>query len=357
MNGAQHASAARTRVWLDLPSGEGAHALRSGLTTMGLIPQPLPIDPAPRKQALATLASGALAFIDVSDPALHGRRPLDALLQGLPAPAAANRIVLSRTRGGHVSPQDRAWMQSLGFADLHPDWLGGPDHRVLRGVLNWTASLTGLDEPAPHDLPACARISSGSGDDTVAARAVVWALAGESPETLAARLAGSLDIADRRWHFHAYPRCFVGSQAAEQLMHTLQRPREEVLALGQALGELGLLAHVVHEHPFLDEELFYRMAWSDVLDQVDAAALWQTVEDEMPARTATRSHLGRSYADCFVGSEMVTFVAERYALHRADAWLALYRMARWGWIEHVTRARPFIDGAFFYRWKGGSPGA
>jgi len=34
-----------------------------------------------------------------------------------------------------------------------------------------------------------------------------------------------------------------------------------------------------------------------------------------------------------------------------DAWLALHRMARWGWIEHVTQARPFIDGHFFYRWR------
>jgi hypothetical protein len=35
-----------------------------------------------------------------------------------------------------------------------------------------------------------------------------------------------------------------------------------------------------------------------------------------------------------------------------DAWLALHRIAQWGWIEHVTRSRPFIDGHFFYRWRG-----
>lgn len=66
-------TAARTRIWLDLPSGGGDDALRGALMAMGLIPQPLPlpIDPTPRKQALATLADIALAFIDVFDPALR----------------------------------------------------------------------------------------------------------------------------------------------------------------------------------------------------------------------------------------------------------------------------------------------
>jgi hypothetical protein len=135
-------------------------------------------------------------------------------------------------------------------------------------------------------------------------------------------------------------------------MHALQRPRHEMLALGQALGDLGLLVHVMQEHAFADEALFYRLAWSDALDRVDAGDLWQTVESLLPACTATRSHLGKAYADCFVGEDVVGLVAERHALHRVDAWLALLRMAQWGWIEHVTGARPFIDGHFFYRWRG-----
>jgi hypothetical protein len=159
---AQYASAARTRIWLDLPAAGGADLLKAGLMAMGLIPQPLPLDAAPRRRALATLADGALAFVDVSDPALHGRRPLDALMRALPDPTAASRIMLSRTQGGHVSPQDRAWMRGLGFADLLPDWLGGPDRAVLCDVLGWAARLTGLDEPAPHDLLTATRVFGGS---------------------------------------------------------------------------------------------------------------------------------------------------------------------------------------------------
>ena len=180
----------------------------------------------------------------------------------------------------------------------------------------------------------------------------MWDLTGEAPEAFVARLAASLDTTDRRWRLQDYPRCFVGSQAVEHLMRSLRRPREDVLALGQALGELGLLVHVMQEHPFLGQDLYYRLAWSDTLDRVDAADLWQTVEEGLPLLTAARSHHGREYVDCFVGEEAVTLVADRHGMHRVDAWLALYRIAQWGWIEHVTCVRPFIDGHFFYRFRG-----
>jgi hypothetical protein len=356
MNAAQHASAARMRIWLDLPPSGGAAALKGALIAMGLVPQPLPVDVVKRRQALATLSDGALAFIDVSDPALHGRRPLSALLELLPDTAARGRVMLSRARGGHVSAQDRNWMIQLGFADLLPDWLDGPDRKVLPAVLAWTARLTGLDEPAPKALLTYTRVLSGGsgGDDAVAARAVVWRLTGEAPEAFAGRLGTLVDIADRRWRFTDYPRCFVGSEAVERLTRTLRLPRQEVIALGQAMNELGLLTHVVQEHPFLDQGLYYRLAWSDALDRVDAVALWQTVEDGLPARTSTRSYLGTAYPDCFIGEELVTLLADKHQLHRVDAWLALHRMAQWHWIEHVTRDRPFIDGHFFYRWRGRS---
>lgn len=352
MKAAQYAIAARTRVWLGLPAEGGTDALRGALMAMGLIPQPLPLDAEPRRQALSTLADGALAFLDVSDPALHGAPPLSTLMQALPDPSAAGRIMLSRTRGGHVSPQDRAWVRGLGLADLLPDWLGAPDRQGLREVLGWAARSTGLDEPAPSEWLGESHVPAGAGNDQLAARATVWDLTGEAPEAFVARLATSLDIADRRWRLQDYPRCFVGSQAVEHLMQSLRLPHEDVLALGQALGELGLLVHVMQEHPFLDQALYYRLAWSDALDRVDAADLWQTVEECLPLLTAARSHHGREYADCFVGEEAVTLVADRHGLHRVDAWLALHRIAQWGWIEHVTRGRPFIDGHFFYRWRG-----
>jgi hypothetical protein len=353
MKAAQYAAAARTRLWLDLPSGGGTEALRGALMAMGLIPQPLPLDPEPRQRALATLADGALAFLDVSNPVLHGPRPFAQLLQALPDAGAAGRVMLGRTRGGHVSPQDRAWARGLGFADLVPDWIGGAQRQTLRSVVAWAARATGLDEPAPHEWLAFTRALSGSGDAQDTARAIVWGLTGESPEAFVAGLAGSLDIADRRWRLHDYPRCFVGSQAVEHWMHSLRRPREEALALGQALGALGLLVHVMQEHPFLDQDLYYRLAWSETLDRVDAAELWRSAEQGLPAISTTRSHHGKDYADCFVGEEAVGWMARRHELHRVDAWLAMHRIAQWGWIEHVTGTRPFIDGHFYYRWKGG----
>lgn len=75
-------------------------------------------------------------------------------------------------------------------------------------------------------------------------------------------------------------------------MHRLRRSREEALATGQALGALGLVVHVVQEHPFLDRDLCYRLAWSDPLDRIDVADLWHTAEQDLPAITATRSYRG-----------------------------------------------------------------
>lgn len=322
---------------------------------MGLIPQPLPSEPAERARAWATLANGGLAFIDVADQALHGSRPLEQLVNAIPHAGARARVMLSRAAAGHVSPQDRDWVQRLGFADLVSDWQGGHDRRVLRRVLAWAAALVGLDEPAPQERVGCARAMAGDADPATP-RDLVWGLTGESPEAFCDRLGAMLDIQDRRWHLADYRRCFVGSEAVEQWMAALRHSRPEAVALGQALGKLGLLTHVVQEHPFLDQHLFYRLAWSSTLDRVDADALWGSLESALPSLTASRTYHGRSYSACFVGEDAVTCLAQQHGLDRLDAWLALHRIAQWGFIEHVTQSRPIIDGHFFYRWTGARVG-
>lgn len=144
------------------------------------------------------------------------------------------------------------------LADLLPDWLGAPDRKGLRELLGWAARSTGLDEPAPSEWLGDSRVLAGAGKDQLAARATVWDLTGKAPQAFVARLATSLDMADRRWRLQDYLRWFVGSQAVEHLIHSLQRPREDALALGQALGELGLLVQVMQKHPFLDQALYYQ---------------------------------------------------------------------------------------------------
>lgn len=340
-----------SRVWLDLPSQGGTGALRGALMSLGFIPQPLPMEAAARRSALATLADGALVFADVSWPSTHEWRRLDRLCRAVPDAASRQRITLSRLEGGHVSPQDRAWVTGLGFADLVPEWNDDNGAATLHGVLFRACAQVGLPAPAPEDLVPFSRGLS-PGEPVVTARALVYRLTGQSPEAFVARLDADLDVGDRQWNLTEYPRCFVGSDAVEALMHLLQRSRAEAVALGQALAELGLLVHVAHDHPFLDRHLYYRLAWSATADAVDAAEVWRTLERELPGLTDTRHYMGTAYPACFVGDEVVTLLARRFGIDRVDAWLLMHRMAQWGFVEHVVRARPFIDGHFFYRWTG-----
>lgn len=344
-----------SRLWLDLPSMGGTNALRGALMSMGFIPRPLPLEAAARRSALATLADGALAFVDVSWPSTHEWLRLDRLCLAVADAASRQRITLSRLDGGHVSPQDRAWATHLGFADLVPAWTDGGVSTTLREVLARALAQVGAPPPAPEDLVPYSGALAGH-EDAVPARALVHSLTGQSPEALATRLSSVLDVSDRRWGLADYPRCFVGSDAVQVLMHVLHRSRDEVVALGQALGDLGLLVHVVQEHPFLDQNLYYRLAWSATADAIDAAEVWRTLERELPVLTDTHHYLGTAYPSCFVGKEVVTTLAHRFGIERVDAWLLMHRMAQWGFVEHVTRARPFIDGHFFYRWTGDGGG-
>lgn len=307
-----------------------ASAAPGALLSMGFIPQPLPLEPAARRNALATLTEGALALVDVSWPSTHEWRRLDRLC--------------------------RAWATGLGFAALVPEWNDGNGAATLRDALVRACAQVGVPPPAPEQLLPFSCVLSPD-EPVVAARALVRMLTGRSPEAFVAQLGTVLDVGDRQWNLSGYPRCFVGSDAVEALVHALHRSRDEAVALGQALGELGLLVHVAHDHPFLDRHLYYRLAWSARADAVDAAEVWRTLERELPGLTDTRHHLGTAYPACFVGAEVVTLLARRFDLDRVDAWLLMHRMAQWGLVEHVTRSRPFIDGHFFYRRAGADEGA
>lgn len=344
-----------TRVWMDLSSKGGTRALYGALIALGFIPQPLPPEPPARRHALASLAGGALAFIDVSWPSPREWHRLDRLCHAVPDAQSRGRITLSRLDGGHVSPQDRAWVTGLGFADLVPEWIDGNGTATLCEVLSRASAQVGIPPPAAEELVPYSRVLSEE-EPVVAARAVVRALTGESPEAFAVRLGSVLDVRNRHWSLTDYPRCFIGGEAVDALMQMLRRPREEVVALGQALAELGLLVHVAHDHPFLDRHLYYRLAWSSTADAVDAAAVWSMLNLELPKLTATRHYMGTAYPSCFVGEDAVTLLSRSFGIDRVDAWLLMHRMAQWGFIEHVARARPFIDGHFFYRWTVANDG-
>lgn len=344
-------------VLLDLPDVAGRAALRAGLMAMRLAPTPLPTDRRGRDTVLRGLADKpkALAFVDISHGGPTTAPTLLHLDATLPRGAIRERIVLARlapVQGmGHVSEADRRWVRQLGFADLMPEFDPMDCEGSLRSALDLVARALALEPVTPAELARYARVMNDA-RDTGSPRATIRALSGLSAEGLGELLSRSLDIGDRTWRLQRYPDCFVGSEAVAWMARHFKRSAPEALALGQALMSLGLLVHVAHEHPFLDDKLYYRLAISAAADAIDLGDALTALVLGRGVPIADRSYLGKTYPRCWVGSEAVDHLVAVHGLMRHDAWVLLHRLMQFGLIEHVAHSRPFIDGAFYYRFTG-----
>jgi potassium-dependent mechanosensitive channel len=72
-----------------------------------------------------------------------------------------------------------------------------------------------------------------------------------------ARSNSGFSVKDRSYRGASYPRAFVGSEAVEW-MQAQGRTLNEALSMGQQMVDLSLIHHVHDEHPFKNENLFYR---------------------------------------------------------------------------------------------------
>ena len=338
---------------LALPPVAGRSALRAGLSVLGVHPGGLPIDRRGRDTVLRRLGDhpATVVFIDISRGGASTSPTLLELDAVLPRDDSRQRVFLTRLVGGHVSDADRRWVQSLAFADLLPEFDALDCEGSLRTALDAVARVLSLPPLVPASLARYARVMNEERDGSTP-RSTIRALTGLSAEGFAALLNLSLDIGDRSYHLWSYPRCFVGSQAVAWIARRFHRSAAEAVALGQALGSLGLLVHVSHEHPFLDDRLFYRLAVSEAADRLDLGTAFGALRGPNGVPIDDRSHLGKTYTNCWIGSEAVDHLYTKYGLARQDAWLVLHRLMQFGLIEHVAHARPFVDGKFFYRFAG-----
>ena len=81
-------------------------------------------------------------------------------------------------------------------------------------------------------------------------------------EELTTRLKRVLDIRDRKYGFPSktYPKCFVGSEAVAQLIKgRIAVDEEDAVRIGNMMLNAGVFHHVLDEHPFKNEKLFYRL--------------------------------------------------------------------------------------------------
>eukprot|EP00041_Stephanoeca_diplocostata_P015389 m.293432 g.293432 ORF g.293432 m.293432 type:complete len:508 (-) comp20019_c0_seq1:242-1765(-) len=69
-----------------------------------------------------------------------------------------------------------------------------------------------------------------------------------------------VDIQDRTYRASLYRKCFIGRDFVTFLVDKYQlKSREEAVQVGQSMVRLALFHHVLNEHDFKDEYLFYRL--------------------------------------------------------------------------------------------------
>lgn len=333
---------------LCMPAGEARNAVRASLMAMQVVPQDILPSRADLEQLAHTLQADAhtVAIIDLAG-VRHAAAHLLALVALLTSPAARQRTLLTRPQHG-LWAGDRAWAQALGFADLAAQLdcvsLGSESHPVL----DWVARLTGAQ---PLQSGALARYFSAMQikPDATSPRGLIRKATGLSAEALCAALTSNVKALNRSYHLKSYPSCFVGTEAVAWLAQQYTLQAAQAVALGAALQSLGMLHHVAHEHTFANEAFFFRTAASTAVEGIDLGVLLRLVSSKAGVEVRDRLHHGKTYAQCFVGSEAVDWVHTTQKIARHDAEIALNRLHGFNLIEHVTHDHPVRDGLFFYR--------
>jgi Domain found in Dishevelled, Egl-10, and Pleckstrin (DEP) len=333
---------------LCMPPGEARNAVRAALMAMQVVPQDILPNRAELEQLAHTLHqdSHTVAVIDLTG-VRHAAPHLVALAALLPSPAARQRTLLTRPQHG-LWAADRAWAQALGFADLVAQLdsvsLGAESHQVL----DWAARLTGAQ---PLESNALARYYSAMQikPDTASPRGLIRKATGLSAEVLCASLASNVKALNRSYRLKSYPSCFVGTEAVGWLAKQYVLPADQAVALGAALQALGMLHHVAHEHAFANEAFFYRTAVSTAVERINPGVLLRLLSSKAGVEVRDRLYHGKTYAQCFIGSEAVDWVHTTQKIARHDAEIALNRLHGFSLIEHVTHDHPVRDGMFFYR--------
>ena len=166
-------------------------------------------------------------------------------------------------------------------------------------------------------------------------------------------------IKDRRYHLRNYPRCFVGREVVDWLLAKGEADtRQQAISIMHNLEEYNTIHHVVDDHSFKDEFLFFRFRRDDGTyeeepsadDQVAGQRLYSRLSASAQGLIADRRYHGRTYHTCVVGNELVDFViAEGLFGSRHEAVAHLRDLVEAGVLHHVCHDHHFKDEYLFYR--------
>lgn len=108
-------------------------------------------------------------------------------------------------------------------------------------------------------------------------------------DVLAIKLLEGLEIKERTFRFRKYKKCFVASEAVDYMVTKgLAKSRGEAVLMGVALQkELKFWHHVVDNHRFADEYLFFRLCRDD--DEMTATSRSSGRSSDLDDFSSTRS--------------------------------------------------------------------
>jgi hypothetical protein len=336
------------QVLISLASEGARQAARACVMAMRVPPTELAPGPqlVQRLRDMLHAFPSSAALVDLAH-LQAGAVHIAALAAALPDASQRERIFLVRENAG-LWPADVSWARELGFAGL---W-GQIDAAALTGqddtLAASLATRIGLAPITPLVLSqyfSALRIKP----DPATPRGRIRAATGLPAESLCNALATGVKALDRVYRLTTYPSCHTGTEAVDWLCERFRLQRDKAVQLGVDLQALGLLQHVVHEQPFADRPNFYRLTQSTAVDRWNPGVVDRLLREPTGVAVADRKYLAKTYANCFVGSEAVSWVAGRFKLRRHEAEILLNRLHRLHLIEHVTRDHPVRDGNFFYR--------
>jgi hypothetical protein len=339
-----------SNVYLNVPHGPDRDVLRAALLAIQGVPTNLPLETLARRSMLSDLELDprAFVFLDISARVLEGHglvlggltEALNTIPKGL-----RSRTVLTRVPNSYISVAERDLVQSLGFVDLVAEFDSKDIDGRLRSILNICSEVVGTPDVSDTDFSRY--LNALSTNSKGAARLIVWKHTGLSVDALLSLFTSQLGIRDRTYHLKKYSMCFIASDAVAWMCKKFKIGSASAVAVGKALGSMGLIYHVEHEHQFSDDYFFFRIAKSTFDRAVDLGEAYRALVDAI--HIDDRTYLGKTYLNCWVGSEAVDLICEKFLVPRYAAFNIMHWLEELGLFVHVAHEKVFMDGNFYYQ--------
>ncbi|ETO19780.1 hypothetical protein RFI_17447, partial [Reticulomyxa filosa] len=160
------------------------------------------------------------------------------------------------------------------------------------------------------------------------------------------------------YHGKSYPNCFIGSEAVTWIIEHPKLTKcdtlEKAIVLGNYLIRKGIMHHVMNQHLFKNDYLFYQ--FSKDIDHESVTYKWNSQdliaiakEIRQNVEIRDRTYHFKKYKDCFLGNACVKFLIDRSICTHVPEAIALGNaLIEQNIIHHVTDGHKFENGPFFY---------